>query len=275
MRRVPVVAAGKLHDPGAEQRRELLGAAVVEDRPRGHRAGGRDDADGRVPDVGHPDGVGDDRGEVVGDEEVEVGSALLVDRLRGQVGLGGLVERADAEHSADLQARRGQPAGQVDLLDLEQLPLVVGALGVGQQPRRDGLVGDQGAHLLRVVCRDMQPDDRAEAAAEHHRRLVGDLGQQPMDVVGVVVQRDRRRGVVERAAGQAAPVVGHHGEVGDELVDQVNAASGVALAALGDQQNRATAADFVVEGGAGNPKCRRHATDHTHRIRCIQVDVSN
>jgi hypothetical protein len=60
-------------------------------------------------------------------------------------------------------------------------------------------VRDERAELAGMIGGDMQPDDRAEAAAKHERRLVGDRGQEQVDVVRVVLHGHRR--VVDAAGG--------------------------------------------------------------------------
>jgi hypothetical protein len=73
-----------------------------------------------------------------------------------------------------------------------------------------------------------------------------------MCVVGVVGETAGPGRVVQGAAGQPAPIVGDDRVIGDEVVDQVDAAVGVTFAALRDQQHRPGAADLVVDGGAQN-----------------------
>ncbi|GAB3894236.1 hypothetical protein GCM10027612_45100 [Microbispora bryophytorum subsp. camponoti] len=88
----------------------------------------------------------------------------------------------------------------MDLLDVLEFLFVVGALAGGQQSRGDGLMGDERADLARVIDGQVEADGGAEAAAEHERRRVGEAGQQPMHVVGVLGHGRPVGGVVQGAA---------------------------------------------------------------------------
>ncbi len=117
-------------------------------------------------------------------------------------------------------------------------------------------MGDEQAELPGMADGQVEADGGAQTLAQHDDGLVGEVREQPVHVVGVPLDGDGAVFAgVDRAAAQAAPVVRDHGVVGGEQGHQVDAAVRVALAALGDQQERPRAAQFVVEAGA------RHAQE--------------
>lgn len=218
----------------------------------GRRPGGGDDARGPVLERGDVERVLDDRGEVVADEEVEVGDPPVGHRLRGQTGFDVGAAGVDAEGPGDLREGGREAAFEVELPQGGEFALVVRAVGLGQEARGDGLVGDQGAELSGVSRGHVQADDGAEAAAEHQGGCGRERGQQAVDVVAVFGEGRAPAGGVEPAAGQPAAVVGEHGVGAGEVGDEAGGAVGVALAALRDEQQRSGALESVVQDDAGH-----------------------
>ncbi|GLW07041.1 hypothetical protein Misp01_21710 [Microtetraspora sp. NBRC 13810] len=188
--------------------------------------------------------------------------------MRGEVRFGFLLAGPDAEDLGDLAEGAFEPPLTVDALEFHQFLFVVPAVGVGEQGGRDGFVGDERGEPAGVPDGQVQAEHGAEAAAEHVRGPVRELGEQPLDVVGVLGHGRAGGRVVQGAAGQAAPVVGDDGVGVGEPDHQVCRTAGVAFAALGDEQGGAVAADFVVEPGAGDREISVHAGE------CIRFDAS-
>ena len=75
------------------------------------------------------------------------------------------------------------------------------------------LVRDEGAHLLRMRRDQRQRIDRAATAGEQVDGAGVELGDQPAQVVGVLLRRGRACRIVLDAALDATWVVGDHGAI--------------------------------------------------------------
>nr|WP_165502645.1 hypothetical protein [Actinomadura fibrosa] len=138
------------------------------------------------------------------------------------------------------------------VLDGRERAVDAGAVVRGQQSGRGGVVGDEDRDLAGMRGGQMEAEEGSEAASEHERGLIGEIGEKVMDVLGVGLGRDGRGRVYDLRPGQAPPVVSEHGVVRGQPVDEVHGAARVAVSALPDDQQRGVASDLVVQLGAGD-----------------------
>src|ERR1700733_11054344 len=85
--------------------------------------------------------------------------------------------------------------------------------GVRQEQADRRLVGDEGLHMARVVSRQRKSRDGATAAAEHMGGPLANCLEHPSHVVGQQCWIGILAWVLDRAALEAAGVVGHEGVV--------------------------------------------------------------
>ena len=116
------------------------------------------------------------------------------------------------------------------------------ALAVGQDRGERRLVRDERPHVLRVLRHEGERVDGAAAAGEEVDRAAAELGDDPVEVVGVLLGRGLAGGIGLRAALDAPRVVGHDRAVG-EMAGQRAEPAGAHRRA--DEQQR--------RGGAGRP----------------------
>jgi hypothetical protein len=89
-----------------------------------------------------------------------------------------------------------------------------------RQRRRGGrFVRHEGAHLLRMPGHQRERVDRSAAAGEDVRRLSAERGDQPVQVVRVLIPRGLGCAVGPFAAHDPARVAHHHHPV-PEILDQ-------------------------------------------------------
>ena len=89
------------------------------------------------------------------------------------------------------------------------------ALAIGQDRGERRLVRDERPDVLGVLRHEGERVDRAAAAGEQVDRARVERGDDPMQVVGVLLGRGRAGRIGLRAALDAPRVVGHHGAIGE------------------------------------------------------------
>jgi hypothetical protein len=246
----------------------------------GHRLGAKPLGDGEGAAAGHLAlrllAGGHDDPCRRGPQGVEVGLVVGAgDQVLAQqrVGARTVVLAGHAEHrrvgrrlAGDLRAERPLVAGDGDEVRHPGAPAaaLVGllhraggrqrVLPVGQDRGERRLVRDQRPHVPRVPGHQRERVDRAAAAGEQVDRPATDRLDEPVQVVGVDVGRDRAGRVGLHAALDTAWVVGHHGAVGE--VPRQRGEPGGAHRRADQQQDRPAAGvvapNVVGQGGAGD-----------------------
>ena len=249
------MAAGERNGRAAQPVRDPHGRAAG-DHLRGVLADSDHDPGRRGPqgvEVVLVVGAGDD---VMPEERVVAGAVVLGRQAeRGGVGRGpvqvlGADQARVADERDELRHGRAEAAAQVRLLDV----LVSGERpgAVRRFEDRGRLVRDERADLLRVPGDQDERIDRPAAAREDVHRARLQLGDQPVQVIGVLVGRGLQGAVRALAAAGAPGVVGD-----DRAVGEVPGQGGEAVGAHGrsdHQQDWVTArlggSDVVMQHGA-------------------------
>jgi hypothetical protein len=89
------------------------------------------------------------------------------------------------------------------------------ALAIGEDRSDRRLVRDERPNLLRVPRHEGERVHRATTAREQVDRARVELGDEPMQVVGVLLGRGRAGRIGLRAALDAPRIVGHHRAIGE------------------------------------------------------------
>ena len=220
------MSARELGEGHVKSRRELCGA-VIGRGVAGRRSAGGDDPcrDGFQGRQIEP--MVADAGRIGGEEEVQVGRELWRGLRQHDIRLtvrviGGCESCEFLKRSAwALTAERAQ--------DLRHDAPRLALLGVRQQLPGGRLVRHENLHLLRMLSRQVQSDQGANAAAEHPRRCRCDRRKQSVRVVGMRKHRRRLRIGVDRAPRQAPTIIGQYGVVIAEMVAHQIRRVGVAM----------------------------------------------
>ncbi len=183
--------------------------------------------------------------------EEPAGFATLGLRRFGRCGqLGPLgVRHVEAGVDHELEPRDAHAIGAVRVDDV----LGVRALlrSVGQQFEQRRLMSDERAHPTGMPDDERQTRDGTAAGAEHIRRLGAEIVENRGDVVGTQLGGGVLFGVIDRAACDAARVVGDDGVVACQRVGQWRELRRPHRRA-DDEQQRTGAANLVVQAGAGD-----------------------
>ena len=89
------------------------------------------------------------------------------------------------------------------------------AFAIGEDRRERGLVRDQRPNLLRMARHEGERIHGATSAGEEVDRARAELGDEPMQVVGVLLRCRLASPIGLRAALDAPGVIGHHRAIGE------------------------------------------------------------
>ena len=210
----PAVVAGEDGELLVELVGERGGGAPGE-RARALDAGGDDHARRRGGERGDVRLVGRDRVGDAGQQRVGAGPVVA-----GRQAEGGRVGQLGAELVGELalpgrQRDERRHPGSPPALVVRVLHLLLRGerlLRIRQHAQQGRLVRDERADVVGVRGDEVQPGDRAPAAAEEVDRPA-ELGDQPVQVVGLLLGGVRGLAVAAGAPAEAARVVRDHGPV--------------------------------------------------------------